>query len=183
MMGIPDKYLKEIYDIMWSFIWSGKTNQISRTVCCLETNEGGMGMLNIDTFTTSKHIKLLYRILHSPLESWNAIGNFWLHKLDFKCNEKLFVCRCSNVSILKLNNIPKFYRNLIHSCSEFNNNLLQSRTIDEILEQKLFCNSNITFKSKPILLASFLKSNIKTIKDIWITIENDFKSCNEIYTL
>ena len=139
-------------------------------------------MLNIDTFTTSKHIKLLYRILHSPLESWNGISNLWLHKLDFKCNEKLFVCRCSNVSILKLNNIPKFYRNLIHSCSEFNNNLLQSRTIDEILEERLFCNSNITFKSKPILLASFLKSNIKTITDIWITIENDFKSCNEIYT-
>ena len=72
MRGIPDKYVKEINDIMWSFIWSGKTNQINRSVCCLETNEVGKGMLNIDTFTTSKQIKLLYRILHSPLESWNA---------------------------------------------------------------------------------------------------------------
>jgi len=44
------------------------------------------------------------------------------------------VCRCSNISTLKLNNIPKYYRNLIHSWSKFNNNLLQSRTIDEILE-------------------------------------------------
>ena len=45
-------------------------------------------MLNIDTFITSKQIKLLYRILHSTLASWNAIGKFWLHKLDIKFNEK-----------------------------------------------------------------------------------------------
>ena len=91
------------------------------------------------------------------------------------------MCRCSNVSTLKLNNIPKLYRNLILSWSKFNNNLLQSRTIDEILEERLFCNSNITFRNKPICFASFLKSNIRTIKDIWTTIENHFKSCNEIY--
>ena len=30
MRGIPDKYVKEINDIMWSFIWNGKTNQINR---------------------------------------------------------------------------------------------------------------------------------------------------------
>ena len=180
MKGIPDKYVKEINDIMWSFIWNGKINQINRNVCCLETNEEGIGMLNIDTLITSKQIKLLYRILHSPLESWNAIGNFWLHKLDFKYNEQFTVCRCSNVSTLKLNNIPKFYRNLIHSWSKFNNNLLQSRTIDELLERRLFCNSNITSKNKSICFASFLKSNIRTIKDIWTTIENDSKSCKKI---
>ena len=51
--------------------------------------------------------------------------------------------------------MPTFYINLIHSWSKFNN-LQQSRTIDEILEQKLFCNSNITFKNKPICFVSFL---------------------------
>ena len=132
-----------------------------------------MGMLNIDRFIASKQIKLLYRILHSPVESCNAICKFWLHKF--------VVGRCSDVSTLKLNNILIFYRNLIHSSSKFSNNLLQSSTIDEILEQRLLCSSNITFKNKPICFASFLKSNIRTIKDIWTTIENDFKSCNELY--
>ena len=41
MKGIPDKYVKEINDIMWSFIQNGKTNQININVCCLETNEWG----------------------------------------------------------------------------------------------------------------------------------------------
>ena len=39
--GSPDKYVKEINDIMWSCIWNGKTNLINRNVCCLETTEGG----------------------------------------------------------------------------------------------------------------------------------------------
>ena len=118
----------------------------------------GGGGLNIDTFIKRKKKKLLDRILHSPLESGNAIGKFWLHKLDFKYNEHVCVCRCSNVSTLKLNNIPKFYRNLIHSWSKFNNNLLQSRTIDEILEHRLFCNSNITLKTNQFASHPFLKA-------------------------
>jgi hypothetical protein len=44
----------------------------------------------------------------------------------------------------------------------------------------LFCSSNITFKNKTICFASFVKSNIKIIKDIWDTTEN-FKNCNENY--
>jgi hypothetical protein len=70
---------------------------------------------------------------------------------------------------------------IVQSWSKFNNNLQQSRTIDEILEQMLFCNSNITFQNKPICFASFVKRNIKTINDIWTTNDNDFKRCNDIY--
>jgi hypothetical protein len=70
---------------------------------------------------------------------------------------------------------------VIKSWSKFNNNLQQSRTIDRILEQRLFCNSNITFQNKPICFASFVKSNIKTINDIWTANDNDFKRCNDIY--
>jgi hypothetical protein len=34
-------------------------------------------MINIQEFIDSKRIKLPYRILHEPLESWNAIGKYW----------------------------------------------------------------------------------------------------------
>jgi hypothetical protein len=50
----------------------------------LVVENGGMGMINIHEFIDSKRIKLLYRILHEPLESWNAIGKYWLRKLDIK---------------------------------------------------------------------------------------------------
>ena len=64
-----------------------------------------MGMINIHEFIDNKRIKLLYRILHEPLESWNAIGKYWLRKLDIKFNDKYCVCKtkCANVSTLNLN--------------------------------------------------------------------------------
>jgi hypothetical protein len=60
----------------------GGINQIDRKVCCLGVENGGMGMINIQEFIDSKRIKLLYRILHEPLESWNAIGKYWLRKFS-----------------------------------------------------------------------------------------------------
>jgi hypothetical protein len=72
----------------------------------------GMGMIKIQEFIDSKRIKLLYWILHEPLESWNAIGKHWLRKLNVKFNEKYVVCKCSNVSTLNVNILPKFLQNM-----------------------------------------------------------------------
>ena len=46
-------------------------------------------MINIQEVIASKRIKLLYRIVHEPLESWNAIDKYWLRKLDIKFNEQI----------------------------------------------------------------------------------------------
>jgi hypothetical protein len=86
MWGIPEKYVKEIPTLVWGFIWGGGINQLDRKGCCLGVENGGMGMINIQ-FIDSKRIKLLYRILHETLESWNAIVKYWLRKLDTKLNE------------------------------------------------------------------------------------------------
>ena len=48
MSGIPERYKKEIKNVMWAFIWDGKVNQIKRDVCCLRVEEGGMGIINLD---------------------------------------------------------------------------------------------------------------------------------------
>jgi hypothetical protein len=35
MRGIPEKYKKEVNDLIWKFLWDNKPNQIERNVCCL----------------------------------------------------------------------------------------------------------------------------------------------------
>jgi hypothetical protein len=34
MRGIPEKYKKEVNDLIWKFLWDNKPNQIERNVCC-----------------------------------------------------------------------------------------------------------------------------------------------------
>ena len=68
MRGIPEKYTKEVNDLIWKFLWDNKPNQIERNVCCLNINEGRMGMINIDNFVKSKQIKFIYKIINSEMD-------------------------------------------------------------------------------------------------------------------
>jgi hypothetical protein len=60
---------------------------------------------------------------------------------------------------------------------------LCNNDIDSILKTRIFCNSSITFKNKPLVFTSFLQSNLLTINDIWDSDNTKFKSCHDIYNL
>ena len=99
MRGIPEKYEKKVNDLIWKFLWDNKPNQIERNICCLNINEGGMGMINIDNFVKSKQIKFIYKIINSEMDSWNVIGKHWLQKYDNKFGVDFFLCKCSDIKV------------------------------------------------------------------------------------
>ena len=109
MRGIPDRYKREINVIIWKFIWDDKVNQIDRNVCCLDKEESGMGMINIENLTRSKQIKMIYKIFHSDLECWNSIGKYWLKKYNIFGSE-YFLCQCSDISGLNITSLPSYYQ-------------------------------------------------------------------------
>ena len=51
-------------------------------------------MVNQDSYIDSRRIKCLYCIINEPIESWNAIGKYWLSRLDLKFNETVCDCKC-----------------------------------------------------------------------------------------
>jgi hypothetical protein len=55
-------------------------------------------------------------------------------------------------------------------------------TKSDILHIRLFGNCNITFQNKPLIFSSFLRSNIKTIKDIWDENSKQFIDCDLLYS-
>ena len=104
MKGIPDQFKKEIEALIWDFIWEGKVNQIKRDVCYLDTENGGMSMFNLDSYIDSRRIQFIYRIINEPIENWNAIGKYWLSRLDLKFNETFFLqmLKCFNLKFKQL---------------------------------------------------------------------------------
>jgi hypothetical protein len=60
---------------------------------------------------------------------------------------------------------------------------LRNNDIDSILKTRIFFTSSITFKNKPLEFTSFLQSNLRTINDIWVSNNTNFKSCHDIYNL
>ena len=69
MRGIPVKHKKEANDLIWKFIWDNKPNKIERNVCCLNINERGGEMINIDNL--SKQIIFIYKIISSGLMEYD----------------------------------------------------------------------------------------------------------------
>jgi hypothetical protein len=55
-------------------------------------------------------------------------------------------------------------------------------TRSDICQVRLFANCNITFQTKPLIFSSFLKSNIKTIQDIWDENSKQFIDCDLLYS-
>jgi hypothetical protein len=63
-----------------------------------------MSMVNLDSYIDSRRIKFIYRITNEPIENWNAIGKYWLSRLDLKFNETLFLqmLKCFNLKFKQL---------------------------------------------------------------------------------
>jgi hypothetical protein len=97
---------------------------------------------------------------------------------------KIFLCKCPNVSIINLNIVPNLYKICIQSWSKLLELIqLCNNDIVTILKKiYIFCNSTITFQHKPIMLTSFLQSNLRTINDILDSNNLNFKSLM-IYTI
>ena len=95
--------------ILWNFIWGGGHNPIERNICCLDQAKGGMGMVSFESLIANTQIKLIYHIINEPIESWNAIGKYYLRKLDVKYNEHLFLCKCSSLNGLNRVSIKNLY--------------------------------------------------------------------------
>lgn len=180
MRGIPDNFKKEINQLMWSFIWEGKNDQIKRDVCVLSHEEGGIGMINIDSFINAKHIKSMHKILNSEVDNWNTIGKWWLQKLDHKFDIPYFISTCSDLNGQKIDNMPIFYQNIIKSWSKFISKQCP-RTDTDVYEQFLFGNSQIRDRGKPLLFPSFAKSGLTQIKHIWDVDTHTFKTDNFIF--
>lgn len=180
MRGIPDKFLREIDKIIWSFVWDSKIDLVQRNVCTRSSNVGGLGIINLNSYVKSKHIKMLYKIIHSDSQSWNALGKFYLKSYDNKFADNFFLCKCSNFQGLDLSGIPLYYKNSLKAFSELRLALVASNKTG-ILKERLFGNDNIKINRKPLLFPSFSKSNIKTINDIYDINKKQFKDTQYIY--
>lgn len=170
---IMPKYIaKTIETLLWNFLWNDKQPLVNRNTMYLNTESGGINMINMKHFIESKQIKFIYKIISSEYANWNIIGKNWLKRLDRQYNIELFLCKCSNIKGLDLSSIPQFYRDCVTSWSGFLCHF-NVETREDILNSQLYGNKNILSRNSPIFIPSFSKSNLTTVRDIW---NNNLKS-------
>ena len=57
----PEKFLKEIDSLLWSFLWTSKQPLVSRNAMYLDKEMGGVNMPNLRNILISKQINIVYK--------------------------------------------------------------------------------------------------------------------------
>ena len=156
---IPNNIVKQIDTLLWSFLWNFKQPLVARNTMLQNTTLGGVNMTTLHYSLMCKQIKLIYKIISSENAHWNLIGKHWLQKFDVEYCETFFLCKCSNIKGLNISEMPYFYQRGITSWSCFMANFEKSSK-QQILNEHLFGNKNISVRNTPMFYSDFSRCNI-----------------------
>ena len=170
----PPKYIELISDIAYSFVWQNKPNKIKRKTLIADYENGGMKMLDIESFLKAQKAMWAKRLCSKETASWKAIPNFffnWLLGSDtWKCNMS-----CKE----KQPNFPDFYWQVLKSWCEVKKLNNEVETVYDIRRQCLWFNENITVKKKEVRWENWHTNGINIIHDI-VNAEGKFLTVREI---
>jgi hypothetical protein len=159
VIHIPKEYIGKYQNIVTKFIWDNKPPKIKYKAMVNSTENGGLGLQDLECKMKSLKLKWIKKILdkehHSP----------WKSYLNTKFRADISEIPYHN---LRVNCYPRFkdqfYNELfatwaqIHFCEPKNN--------EEIVRQSLWHNSHIMRENKCILFKEWEEKNIKYIQDL-----------------
>ena len=115
---MPDNIVKQIKQIVFSFLWNGPTDRVKRSIICNDYASGGLRMINIDAFVNSINATWVSKYVYTQNDYWavlmqsslNHFGKNVLLQTNFD-HQELFP---------QIEELPKVYQNIIIS---FNNKI------------------------------------------------------------
>ena len=177
MQTIDMKYVRQLNDILWEFLWSGKKYHVPKEICTLPQTWGGLNMVDLHTLIKVKRIKWILRILKADQnENWTILPLQYIKCLDKKFNIDLFSLKATNTtSAINMTNIPQFYKECILDFQELNR---KGRVRKNDGSEIIWGNDDILFQGEPLMFAHWSKSGLIYINDI---IKDGKIQTNEIY--
>ena len=109
MKPIPKNIVKELDKILCNFLWDGKQPLVNKQTMCLDVENGGLNMINLNTFIEAKHIKIMHNIVNAETQHWNMKGKHWIKYLDNTYNCEYFLYHCSNTKGLAITLLSQIY--------------------------------------------------------------------------
>jgi hypothetical protein len=153
---------------------------VSRETLKNNKSFGGLYLSSVSDIIAAQRIKMIYKIIHSEVQNWNAIGKHFLKWLDSEYEQDYILCSFSCFEKYKLpKTFSPFYENALKYWDTFLKSFNPS-TPSDILNLNLFGNHLFKTNRRPLLIKQFLSKNIKQLKDIWDLEQNNFVSENEI---
>jgi bifunctional DNA-binding transcriptional regulator/antitoxin component of YhaV-PrlF toxin-antitoxin module len=162
MITTPTKFIEEITDIAYSFIWDDKPDKIKRQTLIAEYEKGGLKMLDIGSFLKAQKAMWVKRFMSDDNASWKAAPKWYLKEFlgadTFRCN-----LECKT----KPTNFPNFYWQVMTSWFEIKNITEEGeKTPLDIRRECLWLNKHIRINKEVCKWELWHNRGINIINDI-----------------
>ena len=163
---IPKNYMKEINTIIYTYLWEGKREKISRSTLNGKISNGGLNLFDIETFFNAQKIKWVKALLEPNIATWKIIPQFYLE--NYGKQILIFSMNIENINNLnEIEKLPDFYRDLLKFWLKINKVKTKDCThSNDIKKQIIFGNKSIIWKNKLLIYHNWIDEGIIFINDI-----------------
>ena len=149
----PKAILKEVNSILFSFLWGGN-DKVKRKAIISNLSEGGLKMIDFESFVHAKSIIWIKKLLDNSCCDWKIIPFELMKKYG---NPLLLFSSSYSISSLKLDLPLTFYTALLKSWEML---ITLPQNEKPHLEQVLWNNKNIRINNTGIFFRSFFNKGI-----------------------
>jgi exonuclease III len=157
----PTTFIDNITKLAYNFVWHQKPNKIKRTTLIADYQDGGLKMLDLNSFIKAQKTMWVRRFLSSEKASWKALLELNLKDL---LGPDTFKCRldCKEKPL----NFPNFYWEMMKAWFEVTEITNQIKTPMDIRRECMWLNEKIIVNKKQIKWNAWQSKGINIIHDI-----------------
>ena len=160
-LNIPDpskEFLEEIEQLLFRFIWNGKTNKIKKTIVCKSYEDGGLKMVDIHSFLSSLKISWLRRLAENNSSFWATLYPF-VHNLQKFGSDYIHHCSTETKNPFWID-VLKHYKRLLQV------NRGQDLERCDLHHEPIYYNVNIKRDNKTLYIEEWEANGILKVRDV-----------------
>jgi len=179
----PAGLLAKIQSLLVDFFWE-KMHWIPHNVLYVPKEEGGQGLVHLQSRTAAFRLQFVQRFLTGPEDlSWRPVASTILKTAEGLCLDKsLFLL---NPSKLNTSRMPEFYKNLFKVWDVFNVKRIESTSsLFWLLKEPLIYGSRLDILGAcGTMSANFIKSKITTLGCLINVVGSGFEKVEDLAVL
>jgi len=172
VLPVPKKFINDLDEIIYRFLWNGKTHKVKKSIVIQDESNGGCNMISINDMIHAQHITWVKKYLNDVHASWKTVMRsiIKVYRLDIFLQS----------NYVTPEGISEFYKNVLQTWQENRKSVIN--TPDEVLDQYLWYNKNLT--GIPIhnrIMHDYIDKGILQIKHI-MKGDGSFKTLQDMIT-